>query len=163
MPVPAIGLVGRRLSKLGLISRDQNFYFDLTIYPLAKRYSHSVGVIIDQHWVDMKRVSEWIKCCDTTHGKCYCRKFHSGEPLPCKHMYLIDLSQNCLVEANGRERYVALSYVWGAEQQPFRTSRANLTLLQKQWRSCQHQGKAPRHGSKSNALYLNARIGTSMG
>ena len=112
-----------------LVSRDQKIDFRLYINPFAEGYSNSVGVIMDRQWVDMKRVSEWIKCCDTTHGKCYCRNFHSGEPLPSKRMYLINLSQNCLVEANGGERYVALSYVWGAEQQPFRTSKANLILL----------------------------------
>ncbi len=140
-----------------LDSRVQNFETTLPIYPLAKDYSNCVGVLMDQHWVDMKRVSEWIKCCDTTHGKCYRRISHSGEPLPSKRMYLIDLSQNCLVEADGGERYVALSYVWGAEQQPFRTSRANLTLLQSKGGLASIKEKLP--GTVQRAMHFTSMLG----
>lgn len=143
-----------------LDSRDQNFNFKLPIYPLAKGYSNCVGVLMDQHWVDMKRVSEWIKCCDTTHGKCYCRISHSGEPLPSKHMYLIDLSQNCLIEADGGERYVALSYVWGAEQQPFRTSRANLTLLKSNGGLANIKEKLP--GTVQRAMHFTSMLGLEL-
>lgn len=143
-----------------LDSRDQNFDFHLTIYPLAKGYSNCVGVLMDQHWVDMKRVSEWIKCCDTTHGKCYCRISHSGEPFPSKHMYLIDLSQDCLIEADGGERYVALSYVWGAEQQPFRTSRANLTLLRSNGGLANIKEKLP--GTVQRAMHFTSMLGLEL-
>lgn len=114
---------------LRLQSRDQSSLLDLHICALANGYSNRVGVVMDPYWVDMKQVLEWIKCCDTTHGKCYCRGIQSRELCTCEHMYLIDLSGDSLVEARGGEKYVALSYVWGDRQQPFRTSMADLTLL----------------------------------
>lgn len=153
-------LWGGDFVRFKLISRDQNFDFNLPIYPLAKDYSNCVRVLMDQHWVDMKRVSEWIKCCDATHGKCYCRISHSGEPLPSKHMYLIDLSQNCLIEADGGERYVALSYVWGAEQQPFRTSRANLTLLKSNGGLANIKEKLP--GTVQRAMHFTSMLGLEL-
>ena len=146
--------------ELALVSTGASLDFDFTIYPLAEGYSNSVGVLMDQRWVDMKRVSEWIECCDTTHGKCYRRKFHSREPLPCKHMYLIDLSQNCLVEANGGEKYVALSYVWGWEQQPFRTSRANLTLLRSNGGLASIKEKLP--GTVQRAMHFTSMLGLEL-
>ncbi len=145
---------------LGFFAEDPESDLDLIIYPLTKEYSDRVGVLMDPQWVDMKRVSDWIKCCDTTHGKCYCRTFHSGEPLQSKHMYLIDLSQNCLVEANGGERYVALSYVWGAEQQPFRTSRANLTLLQSNGGLASIKEKLP--GTVQRAMHFTSMLGLEL-
>ncbi|MCJ1461272.1 hypothetical protein MMC28_011654 [Mycoblastus sanguinarius] len=84
---------------------------------------------MDRHWVDLERVKEWIKSCDTTHGKCHCQIFNSGESFPTRDMYLISVSRNCLVKANGGERYVALSYVWGAVSRQFRTLKANLAFL----------------------------------
>ena len=115
---------------LTLQSREKISLPELNIYFLAKGSLDEVGVVMHQYWVDMKQVYEWIKCCNTTHGKCYCRVLHPGESFTCKDMYLIDLSRNSLVEANGGEKYIALSYVWGTEQQPFQTSKANLTLRQ---------------------------------
>lgn len=111
--------------------RDQSSLSGLHFYinALANGYSNRVGVVMDPYWVDMKQVLEWINCCDTTHGKCYCRSLQSRESFTCDCMYLIDLSRNALVEARGGEKYVALSYVWGNRQQPFRTSMADLALL----------------------------------
>ena len=45
-------------------------------------------------------------------------------------MYLISVSRKCLVKAHSGEKYVALSYVWGASCSQFRTTKANLTFLQ---------------------------------
>lgn len=55
---------------LRLQSRDQSSLPDFDIRALTNEYSNRVGVVMDPYWVDMKQVLKWIKCCDTTHGKC---------------------------------------------------------------------------------------------
>ncbi|KAI1630199.1 heterokaryon incompatibility protein-domain-containing protein [Exophiala viscosa] len=42
---------------------------------------------------------------------------------------LICLPDQCLVDANGSEKYVALSYVWGCDQTPLATTKSNLEHL----------------------------------
>ncbi|CAF9929904.1 hypothetical protein IMSHALPRED_008034 [Imshaugia aleurites] len=114
---------------LRLESESDTFWPLLTINPLSEGFSECRGVVMDQDWVDIERISEWIKSCDTTHGKCHCQIFNPGESFPNRDMYLISVSRNCLVKANSGNRYVALSYVWGAESRQFRTLRANVTSL----------------------------------
>ena len=144
---------------LTLQSNDQNSLPELGIYSLAKGSSYEFGVVMDQYWVDMKQVWEWIKCCDTTHGKCYCRVLHSRESFTCKDMYLIDLSQNSLVEAKGGEKYIALSYVWGTEQQPFRTSKANLTRRQSKEGLSRMKERLP--GTIQRVMHFTSMLGLS--
>ena len=79
--------------------------------------------------MDLERVQFWIKSCDTMHGKCHCQIFNSRESFPSRDMYFISVSGDCLVKANTDDKYVALSYVWGAESQQFRALKANLTFL----------------------------------
>ena len=61
------------------------------------------------------QVREWIKTCEDSHHRCRV----SNRTLK-EHDYidltLIDVRNNCLVEASSSKRYLALSYVWGASK-----------------------------------------------
>ena len=46
-------------------------------------------------------------------------------------MYLISVSNNCLVRANNGDKYIALSYVWGAGLRQFKALKANLEFLRR--------------------------------
>ncbi len=108
-------------------SRGREQFF--SILPLARGTSKVVGVLMDQCWIDFERVLQWIKSCDTMHAECHCNISASGASFSNQNMYLISVSRKCLVKANGAEKYVALSYVWGASFSQFRTTKANLTFL----------------------------------
>ena len=101
------------------------------INPLSEGLSEHVGVVMNKDWVDIERVLDWIKSCNTTHGKCHYQILNSDELFPSRDMYLINVSRNCLVKANGGEKYVALSYVWGALSRQFKTLKANVTSLRR--------------------------------
>ena len=116
--------------RLGLASASHVFWPTFTIYPLSEGSSEHVGVVLDPNWVDLERIRKWVKSCDIAHGKCLCQFLDPGTLFPTRHMYLISVAQNCLIKANGCEKYVALSYVWGAGVRQFRTSRATLDFLQ---------------------------------
>ena len=64
------------------------------------------------------------------HAECHWDISALGASFSNQNMYLISISRKCLVKANGGEKYVALSYVWGASFSQFRTTKANLTFLQ---------------------------------
>lgn len=145
---------------LRLQSRDQSSLPDFDIRALTNEYSNRVGVVMDPYWVDMKQVLKWIKCCDTTHGKCYCRILQSRELFTCDYMYLIDLSRNSLVEARGGDKYVALSYVWGGIQQPFRTSMAELTLLKSKGGLSSIKERLP--GTVQRAMNFTSMLGLNL-
>ena len=102
----------------------------ISIDSLARGISDSVGVLMDQCWIDFGRVLQWIKSCNTMHAECHCNISALGASFSNQNMFLISVSKKCLVKANGGEKYVALSYVWGAGFSQFRTTKANLTLLQ---------------------------------
>ena len=119
------------LLSLVLTSESQTFKPHLPINPLSTDSSERAGILMDQHWVDLERASGWIKSCDTAHGKCHRQLFDPGKPFSSPDMYLVSVSRKCLVKANGGERYVALSYVWGDETQRFKAVKANITFLNK--------------------------------
>lgn len=116
---------------LRLESESQAFWPSFTINPLSRGSSDRVGVLMDQCWLDLERVLQWVKSCDTMHGECHCPISASDVSFSSRDMYLISVSRKCLVKGNGGEKYVALSYVWGAELSRFRTMKANLPFLQR--------------------------------
>ena len=115
---------------LTLASENKNFEHSICIQTLARGTSEVVGVLMDPCWADFERVLQWIESCDTKHAECHCNISGLGAPFANENMYLISISSRCLVKATGREKYVALSYVWGARFSQFRTTKANLTFLQ---------------------------------
>lgn len=117
--------------RLVLGSESDKFIPFISINPLSEGPSESLGVVMDHEWVDLERVLEWIKSCDTMHGNCHRPIFNSGDSFPSRDMYMINIPKNCLVKASSGDKYVALSYVWGAEFRQYRTLGANLTSLQR--------------------------------
>ena len=116
--------------RLALESKSGKPKHNFSILPLARGTSEAVGVPMDQCWIDFERVLQWIKSCDTMHAECHCNISASGASFSNQNMYLISVSRKCLVKAYGGEKYIALSYVWGASCSQFRTTKANLTFLQ---------------------------------
>lgn len=107
---------------------SEPFFF---ISPLSEEYSDRLGVVMDRNWVDLQRALEWIRTCDTTHGKCHYPIFRADGSFPSQDMYLMSVSNNCLVKANTGDNYVALSYVWGPGFRQFQALKANIEFLRK--------------------------------
>ena len=116
---------------LHLVSESYKSDLFFCIKPLSEEPSERVGVVMDQDWVNLERVQEWIRSCDTTHGKCYCQVIGANGSFPSRHMYLISVSNNCLVKANNGDKYIALSYVWGDGPRQFKALKANLNFLKR--------------------------------
>ena len=69
----------------------------------------------DGQRVDMAQLGQWLNNCDHKHGS-VCNSHRGSGPryavdLP---IILIDVVDNCLVEAASAMKYFTLSYVWGA-------------------------------------------------
>ncbi|KAF4995571.1 hypothetical protein FDECE_12770 [Fusarium decemcellulare] len=83
--------------------------------------------------VDAARILRWISSCEQLHGSAcamptdlaFATAFHGLHLLR-----LLDVEANCLVERTSLEKYVALSYVWGAVSN-FRLTKANRPALLK--------------------------------
>ena len=129
----------------------------ISIRPLATGTSEAVGVLIDQ-WMDVERVLQWIKSCDTMHAECHWNISASSASFSNQNMYLISLSRQCLVKANGGEKYVALSYVWGAGSSQFRTTKANLTFLQSEGSLCEKGTRDHLPGTIQRAMHLTSLL-----
>ena len=100
------------------------------ILPQHRGIPEEVGVLMDRCWIDIERVLQWLKRCDTMHAECHWDVSGLAASSSSQNMYLINVFRNCLVKANGGEKYVALSYVWGTGCLQFRTTKADLTFLQ---------------------------------
>ncbi|KAK1753807.1 HET-domain-containing protein [Echria macrotheca] len=76
--------------------------------------------------VEIHRVKAWVDHCTDTHSSCIRRSSDSNlESFPgLDVLRLIDVEDNCLVEAINKPRYVSLSYVWGSVSN-FRLTKAN--------------------------------------
>lgn len=81
------------------------------------------------HWVDISRLRRWLDHCNNHHSA-HCQ-FSSESKQIFKHrpLRLIDLKRMCLVPSKPRQRYVALSYVWGVGT-AFKTLKQNIHRLQ---------------------------------
>ena len=115
---------------LRLESEVHKFWPSIHISPLAPGSSDRVGVVMDPHWVDFDRVSHWLENCDNRHAECHCQISASAALIPNRGgIFLISVSRECLIETRDREKYIALSYVWGSELSGFATTKANLAFL----------------------------------
>ena len=82
-------------------------------------------------WVDIAEIRRWLDHCDEHHSG-HCQFSSRGEEIFVhRPRWLIDVHRLCLVEAEPRQQYVALSYVWGTGS-AFRTLRQNLARLQQE-------------------------------
>ena len=81
--------------------------------------------LIDPRWIDVERIRKIMDECDTNHAGT-CHRLTAHETLgknPLRH--LIDLHRKRLIPATGKEKYVALSYIWGNPPQTHMTTRSN--------------------------------------
>ncbi|KAF5965910.1 hypothetical protein FBULB1_11988 [Fusarium bulbicola] len=81
--------------------------------------------------VDTSRISLWISNCEQLHSlECAMpANLLFAEAFPgLRVLRLIDIEDDCLVEITRLEKYIALSYVWGAVAN-FRLTKANRTAL----------------------------------
>ena len=129
----------------------------ISIRPLARGTSEAVGVLID-HWIDVERVLQWIKSCDTMHAECHWNISASSASFSNQNKYLISVPRQCLVKANGGEKYVALSYVWGAGFSQFRTTKAKLTFLQSEGSLCEKGTRDHLSGTIQRAMHLTSLL-----
>jgi hypothetical protein len=70
--------------------------------------------------VDLKAIQTWIEECDANHGQqCTAKKSRAPalQPLPLPGFKVIDCATNFVVPWSLCQPYVALSYVWGHNQQ----------------------------------------------
>ena len=88
---------------------------------------HEVGRLFDPQQVNVELLRQWIHCCQTSHGE-HCHEIEIPNPL--SHVYLIDVVEGCLISANIKSRYIALSYVWG-DFRTIQTTKRNLIDLQR--------------------------------
>ncbi|KAF5676552.1 hypothetical protein FHETE_2048 [Fusarium heterosporum] len=81
--------------------------------------------------VDVTRILHWISSCEQLHGPtcALTDTLNFDEAFRGLHVLrLVDVQDNCLVEKTSLERYIALSYVWGAVSN-FRLTMANRPAL----------------------------------
>ena len=142
----------RLMSKSGVMEQC------LHISPLPRGISEEVGVLMDQCWMDFERGLQWIKSCDTMHAECHWKISTLGGSCFKENMYLISISKKCLVKANGGEKYVALSYVWGASCSQFRTTKADLTFLQSEGSLHETRTRDGLSGTIQRAMYFTSLL-----
>ena len=144
--------------QLGLVSKSGVMEQYLHISPLPRGISEEVGVLMDQCWMDFERGLQWIKSCDTMHAECHWKISTLGGSCFKENMYLISISRKCLVKANGGEKYVALSYVWGASCSQFRTTKADLTFLQSEGSLHETRTRKGLSGTIQRAMYFTSLL-----
>ena len=126
------GLNDIMMSSTAILNLNSEYYTSnlfFCIDPLEEGLANHNAVVMGQDWLELKRVEEWIRTCDLMHGKCHCQFFGARGLFPIRDMYLISVSNGCLVKANKGDRYIALSYVWGTGMRQFKTLKANLEFL----------------------------------
>lgn len=151
-----------KILRLGLESASHVFWPSINIIPLSEGPLKYVPVVLDPNWVDIERIRNWMKSCDTAHGKCLCQLLDPGTLFPTRDMYLISVARNCLIKANGSEKYVALSYVWGAAIRQFRTSKATLNFLKSKGSISNTEVRDQLPGTITRAMQLTSLLGLDL-
>ncbi|KAF4458054.1 hypothetical protein F53441_129 [Fusarium austroafricanum] len=108
--------------------------------------------------VDTTRIIGWISLCEQYHGsKCAMpTNLAFEEAFRGLHVLrLLDVRSNCLVERTSLEKYVALSYVWGAVSN-FRLTKANRAALLAQGSLTRVSGQLP--NTIKDAIILVRRL-----
>ncbi|KAE8448851.1 hypothetical protein EG329_008853 [Mollisiaceae sp. DMI_Dod_QoI] len=98
-------------------------------FDVVRKDSAGFCLLIDQNWIESKRLLKWYMDCKTNHGiKCSAPPYMSMVPPPSLR-YFVDTLNKCLVPAELNCSYVALSYVWG-QIACLKTTTKNLSQLQ---------------------------------
>ena len=104
----------------------------LRLVPLSNGTSahDSFGLAIKVDGMDFKLIKSWIQDCESTHGCVASIRFLADPPFLLSHFIVLDVQQMCLVRTGiDKCRFLALSYVWGADVEEFRTTQANVENL----------------------------------
>ena len=88
-------------------------------YITGGNHSYRWAKAITGKWINVEIPKRWLKTCETQHGdQCLppqLEEFDSNSSqVPLQTFRLLDVYSMCLVDAPNPCRYVALSYVWGA-------------------------------------------------
>lgn len=82
---------------------------------------------ISRNWANISMIKRWLSDCETKHGQ-KCNAHRTEMSSETSSLLLVDVEDNCLVQGHFKDRYFALSYVWGASKQ-FLTLVANYESL----------------------------------
>jgi hypothetical protein len=85
---------------------------DMTLHFLVQNLGSRYGYFVPSSKINFERLKEAIHKCQQTH-QCQIGTTH----LP-QGMCLLDCLEYCVVPSTGKEQYIALSYVWGADVVP---------------------------------------------
>ena len=99
-------------------------YVYLSLEMLDERFLYQ-----NPNWLDLNKVSKWIKVCDTTHTRCHCTTTEPSTAISSQNAFFISVSRRCIIKAHLGERYIALSYVWGPQLSQLGATRANFPFL----------------------------------
>jgi hypothetical protein len=110
----------------GLYQKDENLKFgryncelhigeyEVTLHPIHDRSELSwLGGRSYAPTVDFELCKRWLHACETSHDRCGPQDWQRHMKTA-PRLRLIDVQEMCLVDADERDRYVALSYVWGS-------------------------------------------------
>ena len=89
-------------------------------------YTRSISL----DWASISMINRWLSDCETQHDQ-MCNAHRTGMLSETSSLTLVDVEDNCLVQGHFKDRYFALSYVWGASKQ-FLTLLANYQSLLQQ-------------------------------
>lgn len=95
----------------------------LLIYPIREDETDVGACRLNKRWADLDRVRDWLDDCDLNHAPC--QRQSVNRVTANVRVYLIDIANECLVQASGREKYIALSYVWGKTSSSVQTTKEN--------------------------------------
>lgn len=97
---------------------------DLSIALIGEDGSDVGASRVNRRWADLERVQDWLDDCDLNHPTC--QRQGVSPAMSNFRMYLIDITNQCLIRASGQERYIALSYVWGKTSSTSQTTKENI-------------------------------------
>lgn len=117
------------------------------------------GLLMDPHNIPLDLVITWMKTCDVRHGECICQRRSNLGLGSVGPTMLIDLVDHCLVDANGTEDYIALSYVWGDLEDQFATTRSNISKLKAKGNLTMPDVYMQLPGTIRRALQFSALVG----
>lgn len=111
--------------------------------------------IVDDHF-DLEQLKGWLSHCNQHHhGHCYNIDPNNFFQFP-REIILIDLASNKLALCNQKERYSALSYVWGQSNEAFATLRSNFAELSKDGGLLKYWEKLP--ATLVDAIFLSKAL-----
>ena len=122
-------LVTGRSNRHLITQRVLSLFPDTNKSDTDRRQTRSLIPVVDPHFIDLDKAQQWIQHCNDTHPPSCRQSLRPRAALASLQILLIDVFRMCLVQAEGTEDYLALSYVWGQSPDLFATSKANLHLL----------------------------------